>query len=286
MLQVRDFDGYTMLGSDSSYGSSRDIRVNFLYPATPNNGIYVWFVAGVHSSIANGETDYTATLEVTPPPGVTVTLASGQVFAGATDTDGDGVSDNEEGIYFDNASIASPASATGTGDITVSVSGEGVTLSQVQVFEANDPSISQTGKPADQQFPDGLVSFQINGLAPGATVTVTLTFPTAFPQDASYYKVNDNGFYEFLDANISGNTVTLTITDGATGDNDGVANGVIVDPGGVAVPSGEDTTDDSNNEFFAKGDDDGFFGIGAFNPLFIIALLLPVVIGRTQRRLR
>jgi len=28
----------------------------------------------------------------------------------------------------------------------------------------------------------------------------------------------------------------LTVTDGGDGDNDGVANGVIVDPGGVAVP--------------------------------------------------
>ena len=84
MLQVRDFDGYTMLGSENVVGSSGGIQLDFLYPAIPNNGIYVWFVAGVHSSLSSGETDYTATLAVNPPPGVTVTLASGQVFSGGT----------------------------------------------------------------------------------------------------------------------------------------------------------------------------------------------------------
>ena len=35
-------------------------------------------------------------------------------------------------------------------------------------------------------------------------------------------------------ASFSGNTVTLTITDGGLGDSDLTANSIIVDPGGVA----------------------------------------------------
>jgi len=295
MLQVRDFDSYTMLASETVVGSSGDIRVNFLYPAIPNNGIYVWFVAGVHSSLSSGETDYTATLEVNPPPGVTVTLASGQVFTGAVDTDGDGVPDSEDSSRYD-ASIASPPSATGTGSLTINVSDNaGATLSQIQVLDDDDSSLAQLGKPADQVFPDGLISFRLNGIETGGEATVTLTFPTAFADDPKYYKVNDTGFYELIYpyAAFSNDrkTVTLKITDGGIGDSDGVANGVIVDPGGVAVPLPiEDTpiedspvTTSSNS---SNSSSSGLFGIGVFDPLMLLALFMWSIIDLVYRRRR
>ncbi len=286
MLQVRDFDSYTMLGSESSYGSSGDIRVDFLYPAIPNNGIYVWFVAGVHSSLSSGETDYTATLEVNPPPGVTVSLASGQVFTGVADTDGDGVADIEDSSPND-ASIASLASATGTGSIAVDVSNNaGATLSQIRVLDDDDSSLAQSGKPTDQQFPDGLVSFRINGIAPGGTATVNLSFPTAFPDGAKYYKVNETGFYEFPGAVINGNTVTLTITDGGLGDNDDMANGVIVDPGGIAIPIVVSPVTTSPVTTSSNSSSSGLFGIGAFDPLMLLALFMWSVISLVYRRRR
>ena len=87
-----------------------------------------------------------------------MTLASGQVFTGAVDTDGDGVSDLED-ISSDNAAIASPSSTTGTGSITVDVSGNpGATLSQVRALDEDDLSLIQDNKPAGQQFP-GWVGF-------------------------------------------------------------------------------------------------------------------------------
>jgi hypothetical protein len=63
-----------------------------------------------------------------------------------------------------------------------------------------------------------------------------VTWPIPIPQDAKYYKVDDNGFYEFSDAVFNDNTVSLTLTDGDSGDGDKEENYVIVDPGGVAVP--------------------------------------------------
>jgi hypothetical protein len=45
----------------------------------------------------------------------------------------------------------------------------------------------------------------------------------------------------------SGNTVTLTLTDGGAGDQDGVANGVIVDDGGVGLPPGTIPVTGGNN---------------------------------------
>ena len=281
LLQVNDFDDYRGLASMSVTGSGQSssyegltfpgityvqmidpygnkddaanyvkttdsggggYQLDFLYPAIPNNGIYVWFVAGVHSSLSSGETDFTATLQVNPPPGVTVTLASGQVFTnGSDDTDGDGVANDEDSAPND-ASIASPAAATGTGPITIDVSAvAGATLSQTQARDDDDLSLVQSGKPANQQFPDGIVSFRVNGLQLGGVATVTLTFPTPFPASPAglkYYKVNETGFYEFLGATFDrvANTVTLDLTDGGSGDSDVIANSVIIDPGGVAVP--------------------------------------------------
>jgi hypothetical protein len=75
----------------------------------------------------------------------------------------------------------------------------------------------------------------VNGVTPGGTITVNITFPSTISAGAKYYKVDDSGFHEFSGASFSGNTVTLTLTDGGSGDRDGLANGVIDDPGGVAT---------------------------------------------------
>jgi uncharacterized delta-60 repeat protein len=294
LLQVRDFDNYRMLGSVSvlssgtpftvngqtfeavtynqlidPYGNLDDAsnylrttanggggyRLDFLYPAVANNGIYVWFVAGVNATddTLNDETDFTASLEILPPPGVTVTLASGQVFSGPADTDGDGVSDLEDSSP-NNAAIASPVAATGNGNITVDVSGTaGASLSQIRVLDDDDLSLNQDGKPSDQQFPDGLVSFRLNGLEPGASAQVNLTFPSDLPADTRYYKVNQSGFFEYTNISIDGNTVTLNLVDGGSGDSDGIANGVIIDPGGISFTVADD-----------DGGGDGGGGSGCF----------------------
>ena len=42
-------------------------------------------------------------------------------------------------------------------------------------------------------------------------------------------------WYQFAGAAIAGNTITLTLTDGADGDDDYTANGTITDPGGPGV---------------------------------------------------
>ena len=105
----------------------------------------------------------------------------------------------------------------------------------------SDPSINQTGKPAGYQFPDGLISFKVIVKNPGDTVTVALTFPTPIPAGSQYYKVDTNGFHLFTGAVITGSTVTLTLRDGDSGDMDGKVDGIIIDPGGVAVPTNTTT---------------------------------------------
>ncbi len=236
----------SLTGSDSG-----TMTFALRYPAIPNNGVVLYFASGAKKTDpATGpvESDATATVTFNPPPGVTVTLASGLTFIGEEDTDGDGVADSEDAEPFD-ASLATVAAATNTGLVEVALHpalGGGVTLSQVQNLDDSNVLVNQTNKPTDHFFPDGLTSFKVTGLAPGATATVTLTFPTPIPVGSSYFKVGPDGFYLFpppdgpngpgATIDYGTNTVTLTLVDGGAGDHDLVANGVIADPGGFGVP--------------------------------------------------
>lgn len=111
---------------------------------------------------------------------------------------------------------------------------QGASLRGVWTLLDTDPTLSDRGKPIGYGFKDGLVAFKVKVPNPGDTATVRITFPST---GTRYYKATPSGFTEYSQAVISGNTVTLTLTDGGEGDMDGVANGVIDDPGGLASPT-------------------------------------------------
>lgn len=106
--------------------------------------------------------------------------------------------------------------------------------------------------PSGYTFPHGLFDFVLDGGTPGTAATVAITYPTAIPSGAVYWKYgpspagyNCSGaacatphWYQMPSAQavFAGNTVTLTITDGGVGDDDLAANGVIIDQGGPGVP--------------------------------------------------
>jgi DNA-binding beta-propeller fold protein YncE len=122
------------------------------------------------------------------------------------------------------------STATGTGTAVFSSSAGAIT-SLTAVPEANLPT---EGKPANVVFPHGLFSFTIAGLVPGQTVTVDIQLPSNVPIGSEYWKYQ-TGFGWFsipIDSDNGDNVISITLTDGGVGDADGVANGVIVDPGG------------------------------------------------------
>ena len=86
-------------------------------------------------------------------------------------------------------------------------------------------------------FPHGLFSFNITGLNQGQTVNITITFPQDIPSTAQYWKYHaPEGWYQIpMDSNDGNNIITITLQDGGIGDDDGVANGVIVDQGGPGI---------------------------------------------------
>jgi hypothetical protein len=89
-------------------------------------------------------------------------------------------------------------------------------------------------------FPEGLFNFTIQGLPPGGSVTLTVTFPSALPAGIIWVNVMNrnllgNGIVELRQlpasqVHIDGNNMTLTVTNAS-------AEGVISLVGGPAISS-------------------------------------------------
>jgi hypothetical protein len=104
---------------------------------------------------------------------------------------------------------------------------------------------AQLGADAGYDYPQGLVRFTADCGTPGYTANVKLYFYGVAKADAVLRKANParSAYYAMPNAvlsqlSIGGQTVTRAgyeVTDGSTLDEDGAANGTIVDPAGLAL---------------------------------------------------
>ncbi|MFO7560578.1 MAG: GEGP motif-containing diheme protein [Desulfobacterales bacterium] len=132
-------------------------------------------------------------------------------------------------------------------------------FSEVKTLKDDDPAVSGSGKPA-MSIPYGVNKFKITGLTPGASVTVTLEFPAAVPAGAKYYKIDSSGNWREFPFTRTNNekAIAITLTDGdSESDADGLANGIIDDPGALAVDTSvsADSDDDSDSGCFISSID-------------------------------
>ncbi|MBI9082899.1 MAG: hypothetical protein JEZ11_04830 [Desulfobacterales bacterium] len=148
------------------------------------------------------------------------------------DLDGDGTPDiNQNGIKAIK-SIGRNVNLAVKGTVNVT------SVAAVAVSDLAD--IADTaGRPA--QMPMGLIAFKIT-LPPAVdTAQVTVYFSEAVPDDALWYKYDAANGWQDFSAQAAFSTdresVLLTLVDGGTGDADGAANGVIIDPSGAAIPA-------------------------------------------------
>ncbi len=112
--------------------------------------------------------------------------------------------------------------------------GEIVSMAWVDPMDIADPP------PVGTDVLYGLVEFRIEGLTIGQDVDVTIYFSRQAPEGFSWWCYDPVNKWrdaaDFAVYNQDRTAVTLSLSDGGPLDADGVANGVIVDPGGPAGP--------------------------------------------------
>jgi hypothetical protein len=116
-------------------------------------------------------------------------------------------------------------------------------IGEIEAMGVIDPdTIADTAnRPADLIF--GLFSYRLRVTQPGTIATLKIYFSgEVFASDAFFKYDTINGWYDYSEhttINHDGQSITLELKDGGFGDSDGLANGIIVDPGGIAS---EETT--------------------------------------------
>ena len=229
------------------------------------------------------------------------------------DSDGDGVSDIEEGFGdSDNDGIADYLDNTPQINLqpigeTFAQAQDGVTLALGATALAGDDNsivIAPSSLPEDTTYEvKEVFDFTLTGLAVGASYELVLPLTQVIPADAVYRKLTDDGWVDFVeDANNAihstsvsgncpainsdlweaglvegGNCLKLTIQDGSANDTDGLENGTVEDPSGIAVekapatPTPNPTPNTPTN---------GSGSSGGTNTIQVLILLWLLVIGR------
>jgi len=171
-------------------------------------------------------------------------LAEGDISDVSLDSDGDGIADSQEqGFDLDHDGIDDAQSAriatwkNSDGRYALIVEGNGE-LRHVQA-----PSFAEThiSAPQTHQVSGNLFSFQIHALQPGETTQLHVLTPNTLAENTTWLKLNPNAQWSDSESNTvfrdaSGKGLMISLTDGGAGDEDGIANGIIVDPAALATP--------------------------------------------------
>ncbi len=200
--------------------------------------VYYWRVKFIDSR--NGASDWSQPATFTT---ISADSAGDPNYNGVPDAQevDESVDVNENGIAdLLEANLISVNTIEGQTIVSVEVISDHVTLVSVKSL-ATDMIPDQSVK-----MGFGLIGFKLyleNGVK---TAVVRIHFSTRAPKDALLYKyISDTGWEVYGNAVFAQNrkSVTVMLEDGGMGDEDGVENGVIVDPTGLAYV--DSTTSDS-----------------------------------------
>jgi hypothetical protein len=124
------------------------------------------------------------------------------------------------------------------GSVSIGIEKASSSAEEIESLEVIDPdTISDTfNRPSDLIF--GLFAYRLRVRNPGDIATIRVYFSGDIFESDVFYKYDTiNGWYDYSEHTIfndDGQSITLEVKDGGYGDSDGLANGVVVDPGGIA----------------------------------------------------
>jgi len=158
------------------------------------------------------------------------------------DLDGDGTADMDQ----EDIKCVNVQGASGQLGISIKDSAAVVAIEALESLDPSDPQFEGQGGGKPEHMPFGLINFKILVNEAGAEAVVKVHLSEPVPADSKWYKFDpiadtwlDYSGYAVLSSD--GKSVTLTIIDGGFGDLDGTANGIIIDPSGIAISSAGDS---------------------------------------------
>ncbi|MBW2604981.1 MAG: cadherin-like domain-containing protein [Deltaproteobacteria bacterium] len=150
----------------------------------------------------------------------------------------DGIPDNDQPDVIKSVQATDGSTYFGVEKISSAIT-------EIKALEMIDPeAITDTAnRPNDLIF--GLISCRLRVNQPGAAASVRIYFSGEIFESDVYYKYDRiNGWYDYSDHTTfadDGQSVIIELKDGGFGDSDGIANGIIVDPGGISAAGDLDT---------------------------------------------
>jgi hypothetical protein len=222
-------------GQDQNVHEGDTVTLNGSGSIDADDGIasYLWTQTG-GIPVTLSVTTATRPTFVAPPVAASGSVLTFQLTV--TDDGGLQAGDDLSVTIADNGIVGFPENAltvvTATNDALGVETAEGGNCTSL---EAVDPSsiADMTNRPDDLIY--GLISMVIKAYTIGGGVEVIIHLPTSAPDGYGWYKYS-SGWQDFSDHavfNADRTQVTLSLVDGGPGDQDGVANGIIMDPSGL-----------------------------------------------------
>jgi PKD repeat protein len=158
-------------------------------------------------------------------------IPDGQEVDDTVDLNEDGTPDNDQPDMIKSAKSAV------AGKKPVGVCKTSTDVDGIVVLEPIHPSEILDKKNKPKKFLFGLAAYRLKVNQVGVTTQVKVYYSEDISGASKYYLYDTvhgwQDYTQYVTFNPDGKSVTVELKDGGQGDSDGVANGVIVDPGGV-----------------------------------------------------
>jgi len=257
---VPPFELGTPVFQDFSEGTTITLEI----PITVDSSMvatFLWEQTGGPPVTLSDRTD--ATPSFVPPP---VTVEGATLTFRLTIESNDGYKDSLDYTLQITDNNVSAVSETAIPIVTYdgrSLEIEAVDGAVLTKLTSVDPeSIGALSGPPGSIF-CGLLDMEIVVNNPGDSTTLLITYHEPLPSNCGWFKyTSESGWYNYSDyiqTDHETNQIQLTLTDGGAGDDDGIANGLIVDPSGLVFdyPAGASPVNQDSSGGAASGGSGG-----------------------------